>query len=108
RVRAAPPSALRAPAHLSPTRRLNRVEYDNTVRDLFGDTSRPAQAFSADDVDVVAGFDNNAEVLHVNSQLLSDWMAAAQKLSATAAASPRIMTCAPSPTLASTDCAKQI
>src|SRR5258706_16221852 len=26
-------------------RRLNRVEYDSTVRDLFGDTSRPAQAF---------------------------------------------------------------
>lgn len=30
-------------------RRLTRVEYDNTVRDLLGDTSRPAVAFPSDD-----------------------------------------------------------
>lgn len=30
-------------------RRLRRIEYDNTVRDLLGDASRPASAFPSDD-----------------------------------------------------------
>ena len=33
----------------SPIRRLTRVEYDNTVRDLLGDDTHPAQAFPADE-----------------------------------------------------------
>jgi hypothetical protein len=37
-------------APLGPLRRLSRAQYDNTVRDLLGDTSRPAQAFVAEDV----------------------------------------------------------
>jgi hypothetical protein len=32
----------------APIRRLSRFEYDNTVRDLFGDSSRPARALPAD------------------------------------------------------------
>src|SRR5687767_7256830 len=38
-------------------RRLNRTEYDNTVRDLLGTTLRPASAFQPDPVGF--GFDNN-------------------------------------------------
>lgn len=38
--------------------RLNRVEYDNTVRDLLGTELTPARAFPPDDA--VAGFDNVA------------------------------------------------
>lgn len=41
--------------------RLNRVEYDNTVRDLFGLDVRPADAFPADDFGY--GFNNIADVL---------------------------------------------
>ena len=44
--------------------RLNRAEYDNTVRDLFGTTLRPARDFPADDFGV--GFDNVAEVLSIS------------------------------------------
>lgn len=36
-------------------RRLNRVEYNNTVRDLFGSELRPADAWPGDEVDL--GFD---------------------------------------------------
>lgn len=44
--------------------RLNRAEYDNTVRDLFGTALRPARDFPADDFGV--GFDNIAEVLSIS------------------------------------------
>jgi len=38
-------------AHPGPARvrRLNRFEYDNTVRDLLGDTTRPAQKFPTEE-----------------------------------------------------------
>ena len=42
-------------------RRLNRAEYNNTIRDLLGVDFRPADDFPADDVG--NGFDNIAEVL---------------------------------------------
>ena len=41
--------------------RLNRNEYNNTVRDLLGTTQTPANAFPADDFGL--GFDNIADVL---------------------------------------------
>lgn len=44
--------------------RLNRTEYDNTVRDLLGTSLRPAQAFPDDDVSY--HFDNVAEVLSLS------------------------------------------
>ena len=34
----------------APVRRLTQAEYDNTVRELLGDTSAPARAFQADGV----------------------------------------------------------
>ncbi len=59
--------------------RLNRAEYDNTVRDLLGDTSQPAQDFPADDISS-AGFDNDAEVLSMSPLLLEKYSAAATEL----------------------------
>ncbi len=44
--------------------RLNRAEYDNTVRDLFGTTLRPARDFPADDFGY--GFDNIAATLSLS------------------------------------------
>jgi hypothetical protein len=41
--------------------RLNRNEYNNTVRDLLGTSQTPADAFPADDFGL--GFDNIADVL---------------------------------------------
>ncbi|MGI9432262.1 MAG: DUF1592 domain-containing protein, partial [Myxococcota bacterium] len=64
--------------------RLNRAEYDNTVRDLLGDLSAPADSFPADDFG--DGFDNIADVLSVSPLLVEKWEAAAERLSATALA----------------------
>ena len=44
-------------------RRLNRAEYDNTIRDLIGLDLRLADAFPADDVGY--GFDNIGDVLSI-------------------------------------------
>ena len=49
-------------------RRLNRAEYDNTVRDLFGVKVRPAADFPADDIGY--GFDSIGDVLTLPPVLL--------------------------------------
>lgn len=45
--------------------RLNRAEYDNTVRDLLGTSLRPSDDFPADDF--ALGFDNVADVLSLSA-----------------------------------------
>ena len=61
----------------SPIRRMTRLEYDNTVRDLLGDTSRPAQVFPPDEQGPV-GFDNNATNLKVSPVLAEQYMKVAE------------------------------
>jgi mono/diheme cytochrome c family protein len=63
-------------------RRLNRSEYNNTVRDLLGITFRPADDFPSDDVG--SGFDNQGDVLSLPPLLLEKYLAAAEKISAEA------------------------
>jgi Protein of unknown function (DUF1592)/Protein of unknown function (DUF1588)/Protein of unknown function (DUF1587)/Protein of unknown function (DUF1595)/Protein of unknown function (DUF1585)/Ca-dependent carbohydrate-binding module xylan-binding len=58
--------------------RLNRAEYNNTVRDLLGTTSTPADDFPADDT--VAGWDNIAATLSVSPLHLELYELAAQSL----------------------------
>ncbi|MBN8229881.1 DUF1592 domain-containing protein [Corallococcus macrosporus] len=58
--------------------RLNRAEYDNTVRDLLGDTGSPARDFPPDDHGF--GFDNNADVLSMSPLLMEKYSHAAQAL----------------------------
>jgi hypothetical protein len=65
------------PGHVT-IRRLNRAEYDNTVRDLLGDNSRPASDFPADDQG--GGFDNNGDVLTIAPLLVEKYELAAQHL----------------------------
>jgi cytochrome c551/c552 len=72
-------------------RRLNRVEYDNTVRDLLGVSFHPADDFPADDVGY--GFDNIGDVLTMSPILLEKYLAAAEKIAA--AAIPRAVTAEP-------------
>lgn len=59
-------------------RRLNRNEYNNTIRDLFGVEFRPADDFPSDDVGY--GFDNIADVLSMSPILLEKYLQAAESI----------------------------
>jgi hypothetical protein len=67
-------------------RRLNRVEYNNTVRDLFHVTSKPADDFPSDDVG--EGFDNIGDVLSLPPLLLEKYLNAAESVAAEAVLAP--------------------
>ena len=59
--------------------RLSRLEYNNTVRDLFGVTTRPADSFPADGSGG-GGFDNNADTLFVPPILMERYLQAAGEI----------------------------
>src|SRR5262249_23632632 len=59
-------------------RRLNRAEYNNTVRDLCGVDVKLGDDFPADDVGY--GFDNIGDVLSFQPVLLEKFMSAADKV----------------------------
>ncbi len=63
-------------------RRLNRAEYNNTIRDLVGVNFRPADDFPADDAGY--GFDNIGDVLSMPPVLLEKYLTAAEKILAQA------------------------
>jgi len=60
----------------TPMHRLNRLEYNNTVRDLLGTALRPADAFGPDPE--ANGFDNMAEQLKVSPSLIDAYDQAAR------------------------------
>jgi hypothetical protein len=60
-------------------RRLNRYEYNNTIRDLLGVPYRPADDFPADDAGY--GFDNIGDVLSVSPVLMEKYLDAAEQIS---------------------------
>ena len=64
----------------APVRRLTRVEYNNTVYQLFGDNSQPANTFPADEE--AGGFNNQADVLVVSPLLAEHYLSAAEDLAA--------------------------
>lgn len=59
--------------------RLSRLEYNNTVRDLFGVDSKPADKFPADGGGG-GGFDNNADTLFVPPILMERYLDAAGEI----------------------------
>lgn len=59
-------------------RRLNRTEYNNTVRDLLGLDLQPANDFPQDDS--AYGFDNIAEALTMSPLLMEKQLAAAERI----------------------------
>ncbi len=67
-------------------RRLNRVEYNNTVRDLLGVTFQPAEDFPPDVPG--NGFDNNAGNLTISPLLAEKYLAAAEKVARAAVFGP--------------------
>ena len=60
-------------------RRLNRAEYNNTVRDLLGVYVKPADEFPVDDSGY--GFDNIGDVLTISPLLMEKYLSAARRLS---------------------------
>jgi hypothetical protein len=84
-------SQIRDPGRVT-LRRLNRVEYDNTIRDLTGLDLKLARDFPSDDVG--EGFDNIGDVLSLPPLLLEKYVDAAVKIAeqairADAASMPR-------------------
>ncbi len=59
-------------------RRLNRAEYNNTIRDLLGVDFQPAKNFPSDDVG--EGFDNIGDVLSVSPLLIEKYLDAAEQV----------------------------
>lgn len=74
--RNSPPNAGRVVA-----RRLNRMEYNNTVRDLLGVNFQPAEDFPADDSGY--GFDNIGAVLTISPVLMEKYLNAAEQIART-------------------------
>ena len=68
-----PPDAGRVTIH-----RLNRAEYNNTIRDLIGLDLKPAADFPEDDVG--DGFDNIADVLAIPPLLMEKYLIAADQI----------------------------
>lgn len=65
------------PGHVT-WRRLNRTEYNNTIRDLVGVDVQPAAHFPADDTGY--GFDNIGDVLSLPPVLFEKYLAAAEEI----------------------------
>jgi hypothetical protein len=57
-------------------RRLNRTEYNNTLRDLLGTSLRPADAFQPDPIGF--GFDNNGDVQSLTTLQIEQYQGAAE------------------------------
>jgi hypothetical protein len=70
-------------------RRLNRAEYNNTVRDLLGVDFRPADDFPQDDSGY--GFDNIGDVLSLSPVLMEKYLTAAEKVARTALFGPEML-----------------
>ena len=66
----------------TPIRRLTRFEYNNTVRDLLGDTTDPADVLPPEEE--VAGFNNQAAALTSSDLLIEQYMKVAEDVGARA------------------------
>jgi hypothetical protein len=70
-------------------RRLNRAEYNNTIRDLLGVDHQPAADFPNDDVGY--GFDNIGDVLSTTPLLFERYLAAAESVLQKAIVAPELV-----------------
>jgi hypothetical protein len=83
--------------------RLNKVEFDNTLRDLLGLDLKPSSTFGFPDDTYIEGFDNNADALTASPLLLEKYQAAVGAVvaaaldvaPANAAVRARVVTCDP-------------
>ncbi len=78
----------------APLRRLTRREYNNTIADLIGDTSGPANSFSPEAGST--GFDTAADGAALNDKVVANYATAAETLARSAAKNlPALMGCDP-------------
>lgn len=68
----------------APLRRLTQLQYDNTIRDLLGDTSQPSQSFPPDQKQ--GDFTNTAVALTVSPLLAQGYQSAAEAVATRAVA----------------------
>jgi hypothetical protein len=93
--------ATRAGRHAAPQsvlRRLTHSQYNNTVRDLLGDQSKPALQFPPEDF--VHGFKNQYQAQNLSPLLIEAYSDAAERLARNAfrgGDTRRLIPCAPSP-----------
>jgi Protein of unknown function (DUF1587) len=80
--------ALTLPLHSQTARRLNRYEYNATVRDLLATRFQPAADFPIDDSGY--GFDNIADVLSLSPALMEKYLAAAENIATSAIIPPTL------------------
>jgi PAS domain-containing protein/mono/diheme cytochrome c family protein len=85
--------------------RLSRVEYNNTMRDLLGVDTRPADEFPPDGGGG-GGFDNNSATLFIPPVLMEKYLGAAAKVLAEAKPE-RVITAQPGDALAKNDAARR-
>lgn len=85
--------------------RLSRTEYNNSVRDLLGVDTRPADAFPAD-AGGGGGFDNNADTLFLPPILMERYLEAAEQV-LNAAKPERVFLVRPSPAVPARQAARQ-
>ena len=71
-------SAIDNPGY-EPARRLTHLQYNNTIRDLFGVDLRPADQFPTD-LSGQSGFDNSANSLQIQTLLLERYLGAADSI----------------------------
>jgi hypothetical protein len=96
----------------APLRRLTRFEYDNTIQDIFNDSTNPANALPAEELG--NGFGNDADALSVSSLLAEEYGTVAEGIASRATATPAQMAtllhpCAMNVTTATeTTCARSI
>jgi len=79
-------AAIRADTGRVAARRLNKAEYNNTIRDLLGVNIEPADGFPQDQA--AYGFDNVSDALNLSSVLLEKYADAAERSVRTAIFGP--------------------
>lgn len=77
----------------SPLRRLTHAEYNNSVRDLLGDTTQPGNQFVLDTL--IGLFDNSAEAQTVPSVLADQYLDAATTLASSITNPTTLLGCDP-------------
>lgn len=70
----------------APIRRLTRFEYNNTVRDLFGDTTSPANSLPPEELG--NGFGNDADAISASGLLVEQYGIVAEGIASRATATP--------------------
>ncbi len=79
-----PPGEVQEEIGQSPLRRINRTEYNNSVRDLFGIKSAPADSWPADGI--TSGFDNDISGQGATADLVDQMLRSAELVAVEAVA----------------------